>query len=115
MARTKQTARKSTGGKATWAMETDLRGHTSHVLCCAWSADGSRLATASDDNTVRVWDINTGKVAVLAGHRAIVRWCAWSRDGMRLASASGDHTVRVWDINTGREAGSYTRTLLSST
>jgi WD40 repeat protein len=126
MARTKQTARKSTGGKATnpsgmgvnaaWTVERELRGHTSHVSCCAWSPDSSRLATASADNTVRVWDISSGReVTVLAGHGWLVRWCAWSRDGTRIASASSDKTVRVWDINTGREAGAYTFPLLSST
>ena len=69
----------------------------------AWSPDGTRLATASDDETVRLWDPTTGQTtATLTGHTDRVNAVAWSPDGTRLATASDDGTVRLWDPATGR-------------
>jgi WD40 repeat protein len=69
----------------------------------AWSGDGGRLASGSDDNTVRVWDARRGgELLRLKGHGAWVRSVAWSGDGGRLASGSDDNTVRVWDANDGK-------------
>ena len=79
-----------------------LEGHEAFVRSLCWSPDGSRLASASDDGTVRVWDAFTGKaVHVLEGHSDWVNSVCWSPDGSRLASASEDKTVRVWDASTG--------------
>ena len=67
------------------------------MFSCAWSPDGTKLATASRNATVRVWDVSTGReVAMLEGHGGKVNSCAWSPNGKRLASASHDKKVRVW-------------------
>ncbi|KAJ5895429.1 hypothetical protein N7495_007120 [Penicillium taxi] len=80
-----------------------LDGHSDGVNSIAWSPDGSRLASASHDKTVRIWDPATGQsVSTLEGHSGLVRSIAWSPDGSRLASASIDKTVRIWDPATGQ-------------
>ena len=82
-----------------------LRGHAAEVHSVVWAPDGTRLASASDDKTVRVWDVVAGKVVhTMWGHTDWVRsvaWAEWGPDGRRLASASEDKTVRVWDVETG--------------
>jgi WD40 repeat protein len=66
----------------------------------AWSPDGARLASASSDERVRVWDAATGSLLFSCkGHEGQVWGVAWSPDGMQLASASEDKTVRVWWVD----------------
>jgi WD40 repeat protein len=69
----------------------------------AVSPDGTRIAGAMADRTVRVWDVDTGRLQrILRGHGDLVMDVAFSPDGGRLASASYDRTVRVWDLATSR-------------
>jgi WD40 repeat protein len=76
----------------------------------AFSPDGKRLASASHDQTVKVWDAATGQDALtLQGHTGFVVSVAFSPDGRRLASASLDKTVTVWDAATGQLVRAFTR------
>jgi hypothetical protein len=80
-----------------------LKGHGSEVMSVAFSPDSSRLASASGDHTVKVWDAATGQQTLtFKGHTDGVNSVAFSPDGSRLASASRDRTVKVWDAATGQ-------------
>jgi hypothetical protein len=64
----------------------------------AFSPVGDRLASGSFDNTVKVWDLNSGQeVRTLKGHAGCILSVAFSPDGRRLASASADLSVKLWD------------------
>ena len=81
-----------------------LKGHAGAVRSVALSADGKRLASASYDQTVIVWDAMTGqKTHTLNGHADWVRSVAFRGDGKLLASASNDTTVKVWNATNGKE------------
>ncbi|KAF8471986.1 quinon protein alcohol dehydrogenase-like superfamily [Kalaharituber pfeilii] len=86
-----------------------LKGHTSWVLCVAWSPDAKLVATGSMDNTVRLWDPKTGKAIgeAMKGHTKWITELAWEplhlqKDTRRFASSSKDCTIRVWDANIRR-------------
>jgi WD40 repeat protein len=78
--------------------------HTDVVWSAAFSPDGTRIVTASQDKTARLWDAATGKeLASLEGHQDLVVSAAFSPDGTRVATASDDGTARLWDATTGKE------------
>jgi WD40 repeat protein/tetratricopeptide (TPR) repeat protein len=88
---------------ATGRTRTVLLGHTEPVRAVSWAPDDLRLATAAEDQTVRLWNAETGKeLAVLQGHADKVWSVCWSPDGSRLASGGADHTIRLWDAQTAR-------------
>ncbi|KAF5329940.1 hypothetical protein D9611_010506 [Ephemerocybe angulata] len=80
-----------------------LKGHIAGVRSVAFSRDGTKLVSGSNDNTVRVWDASTGKVQrALAGHSDHCTSVAISEDGSWIVSGSDDKTVRIWDATTGK-------------
>ena len=76
-------------------------GHADGVSAVAWSPDGKRIATGSDDG-VRVWDAVTGEELLSLERGRGARSVAWSPDGKRIATGS-DNGVWVWDAVTGKE------------
>jgi hypothetical protein len=78
---------------------TILTGHEDAVLSAQFSPDGSRIVTASGDNTARLWDAATWQcLATFAGHAIGVRSAQFSPDGSRILTASWDETVCLWTI-----------------
>src|SRR5271156_3503081 len=79
-----------------------LEGHSGPVMSVAISHDSARLASASYDNTVKIWDASSGEcLQTLEGHSRWVNSVAFSHDSARLASASDDKTVKIWDASSG--------------
>ena len=84
-------------------------GSSSWIRVPAIAPDGTWLATASDDGTVRIWDPATGtQTATLIGHAGEVTAVAIAPDGTWLATASKDGTVRTWDAATGAQTATFT-------
>lgn len=80
-----------------------LQGHTEAVKSLAFSPDGQQLASSSDDKTVMIWDVATGKpVVTLSGHTEKVFGVAWRADGVQIASASMDRSVILWHPDASR-------------
>ena len=76
----------------------------SPVASVAVAPDGRTIASGSQDNTIRLWDVASGKeFRRLEGHTAPVISIAFSSDGRRLASGSADKTIRLWDTASGME------------
>ena len=79
-----------------------LKGHSYSVNSVAFSPDGSRIASGSGDQTVRIWDAKTGvHLTTLKSHSYSVNSVAFSPDGSHIASSSSDKTVQIWDTMTG--------------
>jgi len=77
---------------------TSYRGHEGWVRAVAWSPDGKRIASTSEDKTVQVWEIAKSRpLATYRGHTDWVGIVEWSPDGNRVLSVSKDNIVQVWD------------------
>ena len=72
-------------------------------VAAGFSPDGSRIVTASEDKTARVWDAASGKELARLAHEDGVQAAGFSPDGSRIVTASDDKTARVWDAVSGRE------------
>ena len=85
----------------TWNKETTLAGHSGSVTDAAFSSDGRRIITASDDGTARVWDLSGQHpvASVLDGHAFQVRAAVFSADGSHVVTSHADGTLRIWDLS----------------
>ena len=77
-------------------------GHSSRVTAAAFSPDGKRIISGSYDNTLKLWDVDSGNcLMTLSGHRLQVTAASFSPDGKRIISASFDKTIKIWDVDSG--------------
>ncbi|EFJ49808.1 hypothetical protein VOLCADRAFT_117135, partial [Volvox carteri f. nagariensis] len=87
-----------------WKLRLRLRGHEVNVADVAWAPDSRRLATASVDNRVKIWDTTSGVcLRTLEGHIGHVKGLAWDPFDVYLAS-QGDREVIVWRLEDGQQA-----------
>ena len=86
-----------TAGKA--EPDAVLEGHTAPIAALAASPDGATLASASWDQTVRLWPLAGGAPRVLEGHSQNVNGVAFAPDGRTLVSVSYDQSVRIWPLS----------------
>ncbi|MDR1174301.1 MAG: WD40 repeat domain-containing protein [Treponema sp.] len=81
-----------------------LQGHSDDINTVAYSPDGRRIATGSKDNTVKIWDVESGReIRTLSGHTNSVRAAGYSPDGRRIVSGSLDTSAKIWNAETGQE------------
>jgi WD40 repeat protein len=78
-------------------------GHTDPVTSVDFSSDGKYVVSGSQDNTIYIWDAETGEVVTgpFEGHKDEVTSVAFSPDGKHVASGSWDKTICIWDVQTG--------------
>jgi WD40 repeat protein len=80
-----------------------LQGHTNIVTSVSITPDGRRAVSASEDKTLRVWDLQSGQcIQTLEGHTDSVTSVSITPNGRRAVSGSDDRTLRVWDLQSGR-------------
>jgi WD40 repeat protein/tRNA A-37 threonylcarbamoyl transferase component Bud32 len=85
-----------------------LEGHTSLVTAVAFFPSGRRIASSSDDRTIKIWDAATGEdVFTLRGHTSGVVSLAISPSGQQLVSGSIDYTARIWSAETYPEQTAF--------
>nr|WP_317891623.1 WD40 repeat domain-containing protein [Tolypothrix sp. PCC 7601] len=78
-------------------------GHQDSVTSIAFSSDGQKLASGSEDKTIKLWDMTTGKLLqTFNGHSGLIKTIALSNDGEKLASGNDDKTIKLWDVSTGK-------------
>ncbi len=77
-----------------------MQGHSETIFSVVFSPDGRHLASGSDDNTIKLWNLELKKeAATLQAHSGGVASLAFTRDGRYIASGSFDKTVKIWSFD----------------
>ena len=98
--------------KKSEACERTLYGHTGHVLGIDVNEGSSVIISASSDQTIRTWDLDSGRrIDTLYGHSGWVHAVAFSKSGHRAVSGSGDHSIKIWDLGHAKGIGSCISTI----
>jgi WD40 repeat protein len=80
-----------------------LNGHTRTVNSVAFSPDNLRIASGSDDHSIKIWDAYSGSLLnTLNGHTDFVWSVAFSPDNSKIISGGHDKSIGVWDVHTGQ-------------
>lgn len=83
-----------------------LLRHQDVVFCANFNADGSRVITASADQTAQVWNVRTGdRIGIPLKHDGPVNFAEFSRDGRLVLTVSADQRVQIWEVETGLPKG----------
>ncbi|MCJ1471540.1 hypothetical protein MMC13_000180 [Lambiella insularis] len=93
----------------TWtAAHSVFDGHIQAVNCVCFTPDGKMIVSASNDKTIRIWNVNTRTLdQTLQGHEGAVDLVAVSSDGKHLISNSWDKSIRIWDVETGQQVETF--------
>ncbi|KAF5366328.1 hypothetical protein D9757_012932 [Collybiopsis confluens] len=96
---------RSRGMEIQWERTLHLIHVGSEVQSVAVSPNGDQVVSGSNDNTVRIWNVQTGQQIgdPLHGHTDWVTSVAFSPDGQQVVSGSYDETVRIWNVQTGQQ------------
>lgn len=90
-----------------WKCIYTLKGHSgwpAGICSVAISPNNQIVADASEDNTIKLWNLSTGKeIRTLHGHSGFVRAIAFSPDGQILVSGSNDKTIKLWNLSNGKQ------------
>ncbi|PVG03761.1 WD40 repeat-like protein [Serendipita vermifera] len=88
-------------------LQSEWRGHTGKIKSVAFSSNNRRIVSGSADNTILLWDAETGEPLAkpMKGHTSSVTSVAFSADDHYIVSGSADETIRIWDAKTGQPLG----------
>ncbi|TRU34720.1 MAG: protein kinase [Microcystis aeruginosa Ma_MB_F_20061100_S20] len=90
-------------------LDKTLTGHSHWVNSVVYSPDGRYLASGSEDETIKIWEVATGgELRTLTGHSDFFRSVVYSLDGRYLASGMVNNTIKIWEVATGRELRTLT-------
>jgi WD40 repeat protein len=89
--------------------KSSLAGHSENIFSLAFSPNGQTLASASNDHTIKLWNVYSGELlaAPLVGHSNSVNAVAFSLDGQTLVSGGDDHSVILWNLDGIPRLGQY--------
>jgi serine/threonine protein kinase len=81
----------------------NLAGHSSWIMAVAISPDNQTLISGSMDDTIRIWNLQSGELLnTITGHTKVINCLAISPDGQTLVSGSDDHSIRFWNLPSGK-------------